>query len=181
MFTEESQQIFQRLQDHLKQIRTGRANPSLIEGTTVLVESYGGARMPLRDLASIVTSDANLLLVSPFDPSVLRDVEKSLSMNDMGLTAQIHDKAIHVIVPALTQERRLQFIKVVKERGEETRVALRNLRTQVKETIESQKGEPGISEDDIKRDVAELQKQVDAAMVKVDELLSKKEEELKQI
>lgn len=181
MFTEESQHILQRLMDQLKQIRTGRANPSLIDSTPVLIEAYGGARMPLRDVASIVTSDANLLVVAPFDPSTLRDVEKSIALNDMGLTATIHDKVIHVVVPSLTQERRLQFVKMVKERGEETRVALRNLRTDVKEMIEAEKGKPGVSEDDIKRQVTDLQKEVDAVMAKVEQMLGKKEEELKQI
>jgi ribosome recycling factor len=176
-----SQKILERLQDQLKQVRTGRAQPSLVEGFSVVVEAYGGVRMQLKELASITAADPTLLVIQPFDPSVLKDVERSLSQNDFGLSPVVHEQMIHIAIPPLTQERREQLVKVIHDRLEETRVAMRNLRTDVKKDIEAQKGAAGISEDDIKHQVDSLQKDVEAVMKQIDEIGAKKEQELRQL
>lgn len=180
-FLEESKTFVTRLQDQLKKIRTGRAHTSLVEDHAVEVTTYGGTWMPLRDIASISVADSNLIVVTPFDPGTFRDIERSLAQNDLGITPSTRDNSIHLNIPPLTQERRQQFVKMVHEKVEETKVALRNLRTDVKKLIEDQKGEAGISEDDIKRQLDDLQKAVDGVMEQVESIGKKKEEELLQI
>lgn len=181
-FVTDSTKIIQRLQEQLQQIRTGRAQPALVENISVLVESYGGMRMPLKELASIMAPDPSLLVIQPFDPNVVKDIEKSLLLaHELGISPAVKDKVIHIVIPPLTQERRLQMVDQVHKRLEETRIALRNLRTDVKQFIESQKGAAGVSEDDIKHQIEQLQKSVDSVMKQVDALGLKKEEELTQI
>ncbi len=179
-FQQEAQKVLERLQEELKQVRTGRAQPSLVENIYITVEAYG-AGMPLRELASISAPDANLLVIQPFNPQTLKDLEKGLSQNDLGLSAVVRDDVIHIAIPPLTQERRQEFVKVVKGKIEDAKVRLRTLRTDIKQMIEDQEGESGISEDDIKRQLDELQKQVDAAIVKVDAIGEKKEKELMEL
>lgn len=182
-FVQGSQQIITRFTEQLRQVRTGGAQPSLVENAMIQVDAYGGARMSLKELASITAPDPTLLVIQPFDKSVIKDVERSLSLaaDQIGSSPIVKDQVLHIIIPPLTQERRQQLVKLVRERLEETKVALRNLRTEVKELIESDKGTAGISEDDIARDLAELQKDVDAAIAKISEISAKKEQELMQI
>ncbi|MCD8507397.1 ribosome recycling factor [Candidatus Woesebacteria bacterium] len=179
-FQLEAQKIAQHLQEQLKQVRTGRAQPSLVENFMVLVESYG-ATMPLRELASISAPDTNLLVIQPFNPQTLKDVEKGLSQNDLGLSAVVHDDVLHIAIPPLTQERRQELVKVVKSKVEESKIRLRGLRTDYKQMIEDQEGESGVSEDDIQRQLEQLQKMVESATEKLEWLGDKKEEELMQL
>jgi ribosome recycling factor len=182
-FVTGSKSIIDRFADQLRQVRTGRAQPSLVENYPIQVDAYGGARMALKELASITAADSTLLVIQPFDKSVLKDVERSLSLvaSEIGSSPIVKDNLIHIIIPALTQERRLQLVKLVKEKLEDTKVSLRNLRTDVKEMIESDEGTAGISEDDIKREVENLQKQVEAATDTVTQMAAKKEQELLQL
>ncbi len=181
MFQEKADKALQHLKDELRQVRTGRAQPSLIEGLSVPVEAYGGMRMKLMELASISAPDATQLVIQPYDQSVIRDIEKAFQASDLGLNPTVDQSILRIAIPPLTQERRMQLIKVVAGKLEETRVALRGLRTQVKKDIEDQKGESGVSEDDIEREVAELQKRVDVSMKEVDRIGAEKEEDLKQL
>ncbi len=180
-FQQEAKKVIEYLQEQLKQVRTGRAQPSLVENFMVAVESYGGAFMPLRELASITAPDTTLLVIQPFNPQTLKDVERGLSQNDLGLSAVVHDDVLHISIPPLTQERRLQLAKVVKERVEESKVTLRTVRTDIKQMIEDQKGEAGISEDDIQRQLEELQKQVENITKELEAIGKKKEDELMQL
>lgn len=180
-FQQEAKKVIQFLQEQLKQVRTGRAQPSLVENFMVSVESYGGAFMPLRELASITAPDTSLLVIQPFNPQTLKDIERGLSQNDLGLSAVVHDDVLHIAIPPLTQERRQQLVKVVKEKVEESKVTLRNLRTDIKQMIEDQKGESGISEDDIQRQLEQLQKSVDDIGKQLEAMGKKKEDELLQL
>lgn len=180
-FLQKAESYLEHLRGQMQQIRTGRAQPSLVENLMVLVESYGGAKMQLKELASISAPDASLLVVQPYDRSVLKDVEKALSQNELGLSPTPKNDALHIVIPPLTQERRQQFVKMVHDRTEDARVAIRNLRTDIKKDIESLKGEAGISEDDIKRQVDELQKAVEGIMDRIDVIAAKKEEELMEL
>lgn len=178
-----SQNIIDRFSDQLRQVRTGRAQPAQVENIFIQVDAYGGARMPLKELASITASDPTLLVIQPYDKSVLKDIERSLSLaaNEVGSSPVVKENIIHIIVPPLTQERRQQLVKMVKEKLEETKVAVRNLRGDVKELIESDKGEAGISEDDIARELETLQQKVDGVIEKITEIATKKEQELLQL
>lgn len=185
MFTQEFQEkakgVLDHLKDELRQVRTGRAQPSLIEGVSVVVEAYGGARMKLSELASISAPDASLLVIQPYDPSLIRDIERAFQVSELGLSPVVDKQTMRIAIPPLTQERRLQLIKVVVGKLEDARVSMRTLRTQIKKAIEDQKGEAGVSEDDIKRQVDELQKAVEVAMASIDTIGAEKEAELKQL
>jgi len=177
-FQQKAQAIVSHFQDEMRQIRTGRAQASLIEGVMVEVTAYGGARMKLNELASISTPDATLLVVQPFDPGILRDVEKALHGANLGFSPVVDQNHIRLAVPPLTTERRQQFTKVVAQKAEEARVAIRNLRSQVKEDIEDQKESGGVSEDDIKRQVEQLQKEVEKVNERIETLKQEKDKDL---
>ncbi len=180
-FQEKAQGVLDHLKDELRKVRTGRAQPSLVESVSVVVEAYGGSRMKLMELASVTAPDASLLLIQPYDPSVTRDIERAFQTSELGLNPVVDKQTLRIVIPPLTQERREQLIKLVAVKLEEARVTVRNLRTQIKKDIEDQKGEAGISEDLIKRQVEELQKAVEATMSMIDAIGAEKEAELKQL
>lgn len=181
LFKEKAEKVLEHLKDELRQVRTGRAQPSLVEGVSVVVEAYGGVRMKLMELASISAPDATLLTIQPFDQGTTRDIEKAFQVSDLGLNPVVDHGMLRISIPPLTQERRLQLIKVVTGKLEDARVALRALRGQIKKDIEDQKGDSGISEDDIERELEELQKAVDVVSKQIDQIGADKEQDLKQL
>ncbi len=154
-------------------VRTGRANPQLLQRITV---EYYGQPTPLQQLASIAVPEARMLVIQPFDKSSVGDIERALNQSDLGLNPSNDGSVIRIAFPPLTEERRRDLIKVVKHMAEEGRVAIRNIRRHSKTDMESLHGD--ISDDDIRRGEEELQKLTDRFVVKVDQLLSHKEEEL---
>jgi ribosome recycling factor len=180
-FREKAQKIIDHLKDELRAIRTGRAQPSLIENLTVMVTAYGGAPMQLRELASITAPDASLLTVQAYDPNVIRDIEKAIQISNLGLNPVVDQQLIRLALPPLTEERRVQLAKLVDQKIEETRVAIRSQRSDTKKDIEGQKDEAGISEDDISRERDELQKVVEEFNVVIDQIGEEKKAELKQV
>ena len=180
-FREQATKVVERLLEELKNIRTGAAKPAMIEGVIIEVQAYGGAKMKLKELASISAPDANLLVVQPYDPSVIKDVERSLMVANLGFSPAVDQQTIRLVLPQLTQERREQLAKQVGQKVEDAKVALRQKRTDSKEDIEGQKGEAGISEDDIEREREQLQKMTDEFMQKIELIGKDKEKELKEI
>ena len=154
-------------------VRTGRANPQLLQRITV---EYYGQPTPLQQLASIAVPEARMLVIQPFDKSSVGDIERAINQSDLGLNPSNDGSVIRIAFPPLTEERRRDLIKVVKHMAEEGRVAIRNIRRHSKTDMESLHGD--ISDDDIRRGEEELQKLTDRFVVKVDQLLSNKEEEL---
>ena len=177
-FQVKSQGIISHFQDELRQIRTGRAQPSLLDGVVVEVVAYGGAKMKLNELATVTAADASLLVVQPFDPGVLHDVEKALHAANLGLSPVTDQNHIRLAIPPLTTERRQQLTKLVAQKAEEAKIAIRNLRSQVKDDIEAQKELGGVSEDDIKRQVEQLQKEVEKVNEKIEALKEEKDKDL---
>jgi ribosome recycling factor len=177
-YRQKAQGLLSHFQDELRQIRTGRAQSSLVEGLMVEVTAYGGAHMKLQELASISTPDASLIVIQPFDPSVIKDIEKAFHTSQLGLMPVTDQNQIRLAIPALTAERRQQLTKLVAQKAEEARIAVRNLRTQIKDDIEAQKEQGGVSEDDIKRQLDELQKEVDKTNASVERLKEEKEKDL---
>lgn len=180
-FREKAQKIVERLKEDLRTIRTGRAQPSLIENMNVLVSAYGNANMQLRELASITAPDASLLVVQPYDPGVMKDIEKAIQVSNIGLSPAVDQNMIRLALPPLTEERREQLAKMVDQKIEEAHVALRNQRNDSKKDIEAQKDEAGVSEDDITRERDELQKTVEEWNAKIEALGETKKAELKQV
>jgi ribosome recycling factor len=157
-------------------VRTGRANPQLLQRITV---EYYGSPTPLQQLASISVPEPRLLVVQPFDKSTVGDIEKALHTSDLGLNPSNDGNVIRIAFPPLTEERRKDLIKVVKNMAEEARVAVRNIRRHSKTDMEALHGE--ISDDDIRRGEDELQKLTDRYVERIDRQLAHKEEELLEV
>ena len=157
-------------------VRTGRANPQLLQRITV---EYYGSPTPLQQLASISVPEPRMLVVQPFDKSTVGDIEKALQTSELSLNPTNDGNVIRISFPPLTEERRKDLIKVVRNMAEEGRVAVRNIRRHSKTDMEGMHGE--ISDDDIRRGEDELQKLTDRYVEQIDRLLSHKEEELLEV
>jgi ribosome recycling factor len=157
-------------------VRTGRANPQLLQRITV---EYYGTPTPLQQLASISVPEPRLLVVQPYDKSTVSDIDRALQTSELGLNPSNDGNVIRIAFPPLTEERRKELIKVVKHMAEEGRVAIRNIRRHSKSDMEALHGE--ISDDDIRRGEDELQALTDEYVEKVDRLVGHKEEELLEV
>ncbi|HEX2153517.1 MAG TPA: ribosome recycling factor [Acidimicrobiia bacterium] len=157
-------------------VRTGRANPQILKRITA---EYYGQTTPLLQLASVSVPEPRLLLISPFDPSSLNDIEKAISQSDLGLNPSNDGQVIRISFPPLTEERRNELVKVVRHMAEEGRVAVRNVRRHYKTDMEALHGE--ISDDDIRRAEKELQDLTDRKTANIDTLLEEKEAELREV
>jgi ribosome recycling factor len=157
-------------------VRTGRANPQLLQRITV---EYYGSPTPLQQLASISVPEPRMLVVQPFDKSTVGDIERALQTSELSLNPTNDGNVIRIAFPPLTEERRKDLIKVVRNMAEEGRVAVRNIRRHAKSDMESMHGE--ISDDDIRRGEDELQKLTDRYIEQIDRLLGHKEDELLEV
>ena len=166
------------LHEDLTTIRTGRANPGLVE--KLLIEYYG-APTSLMQLASISVPEPRTLMIKPFDKSTLRAIEKSIMASDLGLTPNNDGQVIRLNLPALTEDRRRDLVKRVHHRTEETRVSIRNIRRDSMKDIKDFESEKMISEDDRKRGEEELQKLTDRFMAEVDKIGYIKEQEIMEV
>ena len=166
------------LSNDLATIRTGRASPALVERLEV---EYYGAPTPLQQLATISAPEPRLLTIKPFDPSSLKDIERAILGSELGLTPNNDGKMIRLSIPALTEERRKQLTKVVHHRLEEARVAVRNVRRSTHEDMREFQKEKLISEDELERGEADLQKLTDRYVEKIDQLGTRKEAEIMEI
>jgi len=157
------------------EIRTGRASPSLVEGLHI---DYYGTPTLLKQLASISTSDAHLIVIQPWDATCVPEIEKAILKSNLGITPSNDGKLIRLPVPPLSKERRQELAKVVHKMSEEGRVSLRTIRRDAKEALEKLEKDKVIPEDDKFRGIDELQKLVDRYIIKIDELLKSKEKEI---
>lgn len=173
--TQKFEKTLAHLQQELGSLRTGKATPSLLD--SVLVDAYG-TKMRVNELANVSAPDPNMLIVSPWDKSLLETLEKSIASASLNLNPVVDGDMIRIVVPALTEERRKEMVKVLHQKIEGGKVMLRNIRTDAKKEIEDQDGSEGVSEDDIKAEIEELDKMVKEYMVKLDELAKKKETDL---
>ena len=166
------------LKDELAGIRTGRATPALLSR---IVVDYYGTQVPIQQLASFSVPEPRTLVIQPFDKNAISSMEKAIMSSDVGITPGNDGNVIRLSFPPLTEERRKELIKLVHHRGEEGRVAVRNIRRHTKEELERLEREGRISEDDLVRSEKELQKQTDKHVAEVDEVVAHKEAELKEI
>jgi ribosome recycling factor len=168
----------QSLKEDLSAIRTGRASPSLIE--KLMVEYYGQPT-PLIQLASISVPEPRQLLVKPFDPGSIKEIERAISASDLGLTPNSDGKVIRLNLPQLTEDRRKDLVKVVHARVEEAHVAVRNIRRDSIKDMRDFKDEKLIGEDDLKRGEEEMQKATDEVIKELDQLGANKEKEVMEV
>ena len=159
-------------------IRTGRANPSLLD--RIEVEAYG-SRMPLRSVANIGVPEPRLLTVTPFDPNTLKNIERAIADSDIGLNPQNDGKIIRLPIPELTEERRRDLIRVARHMAEEGRVSVRNVRRDEMRDVHELRKEGEISQDDEHRAEVELQTLTDDYVKRIDAALADKESELMEV
>ncbi len=165
-------------QDELSSIRTGRANPKLLDRLTV---DYYGTQVSLKELASFSVPEPRLLVIQPFDKNAIGAMEKAILTSDLGVTPSNDGNIIRLAFPQLTEDRRKDLIKLAHQRGEDGRVSIRNVRRHSKETLERLEREHQISEDDLKRAEKELQRLTDQYVAEIDSLLDHKEKELLEV
>ncbi|MDE9436594.1 ribosome recycling factor [Xenorhabdus bovienii] len=163
------------LKSQISKVRTGRASPSLLDG--ISVEYYGSAT-PLRQIASVVVEDARTLAITVFDRSMTPAIEKAIMASDLGLNPSSAGTIIRVPLPALTEERRKDLIKVVRGDAEQGRVSVRNIRRDANDKVKALLKDKEISEDEERRSQDEIQKLTDNFIKKIDEVLASKETEL---
>jgi len=168
----------QSLEDDLAGIRTGRASPALVERLQV---EYYGAPTPLLQLATIGVPEPRMLLIRPFDPSTIKNIERAILASDLGLTPGNDGKVIRLMLPPLTEERRRDLAKVVHNRTEEGRVAVRNVRRDTIRDLRDFEHEKLISEDDLKRGEEEIQKLTDRMVETIDEIGDRKQKEIMEV
>lgn len=174
-FTVQAEKALEHLRHELQTIRTGRANPSVVEH--VPVEAYG-TKTPLVQLATINAPEPRLVTVQPWDPSLIKEIEKALSQSSLGISPVVDGKTIRLPFPAMTEERRLALTKTVNEMGEEARIRLRAIREEHVKELRMAEKSGDKSEDIVALELKKLQDQVDAALKEVAHIVEKKTEEL---
>ncbi|HDH05931.1 MAG TPA: ribosome recycling factor [Nitrospirae bacterium] len=166
------------LKKDLAGIRTGRASLAIFDGIMV---DYFGTPTPINHVATLSVPEGRLITIQPWDPKTIADIEKAIRKSDLGLNPGNDGKIIRIAIPQLTEERRKEIVKQVYKRGEEAKIALRNIRRDVNDEMRRIEKEEHISEDETKRAIEEIQKNTDSYIKKVDETVSHKEEEVMEV
>lgn len=174
----EFEEAIERYSGELKNLRTGRATPALVEDLKV---DYFGTKTPLKQMASITVADSRSIVISPWSKDSLVDIEKSINESDLGISPNNDGNVIRLNLPSLTEERRKELVKVLNKKTEEARIRIRQVREDVWKNIQKQEDAGEISEDDKFRAKDKLQEIVDEYNKKVESLEEKKEQEIMQI
>ena len=174
-YKEKMQKTLNVLKQDLNTVRAGRANASLLDQISV---DYYGSPTPLKNICSISVPDPRTLLISPFDPKSMKDIEKAIMVSNLGINPTNDGRNIRLVIPVLTEERRKDLTKQIKKMGEESKVAVRNLRRDVNETLKKSQKNGDITEDDLKSELDEIQKLTDKCTKDIDNMLAEKEKEL---
>lgn len=163
------------LQQQMAGLRTGKASPALVENVRVL---YYGAPTRLREIAGISTPEARLIVINPYDPTALPDIEKGILAANLGVTPMNDGRVIRVPIPELNQERRQELIKVLRRMAEESRVAVRNVRRDANDAIKKLQKDGKITEDERTKGLADIQKDTDKEIAEIDRVVKAKEDEI---
>ena len=166
------------LKTELNTVRAGRANAALLDQ---IVVPYWGVDTPLRQLANISVPDPRTLMIAPFDPKCIADIEKAINVSNIGIHPTNDGKVVRLVIPQVTEERRKELTKVIKKMGEEAKVAVRNERRDANDHLKKAEKAGEMTEDDLKDELDEVQKVTDKAMKEIDEIVAHKEKELMEI
>ena len=166
------------VQREFSTIRTGRASSALVEGIKV---DYYGTSTPLKQLSNISTPDPKLIVIQPWDTSILGEIEKAILKSDLGITPLNDGRVIRLGIPQLTQERREELVKVIKKMAEDGRVSIRSIRRDINERLKKLEKDKIATEDESFKSTEEIQKLTDKHIKEIDELLAKKEKELMEV
>ncbi|OGK39437.1 ribosome recycling factor [Candidatus Roizmanbacteria bacterium RIFCSPHIGHO2_12_FULL_44_10] len=176
-FNKRFQEISHYVTEQLRQIRTGKASPSLVEN--IEVAAYGGQSiLKLRELASIATEGPTLIIIDPFDPAVTQEIEKAIRNAPLGLSPSVDGKIIRIVTPPLTEEQRNKYVKLANEKVEEGKIQVRGARDEARKKIKALFDEKSLSEDDKFRGEKELDKISKESVDKLDELKKRKHDEI---
>ena len=163
------------LKSELAKVRTGRASTALVEPVYI---DYYGSSSPLNQVANVTTPDARTIQIAPWDGSMLAAIEKAILAANIGLTPQSDGKVIRINVPAMTEERRKEMVKLIKKMGEDSKVAIRNVRRDGNEEVKKAEKAKTLSEDEAKKVMEQVQKKTDEKVAEVDKLIAAKEKEI---
>lgn len=166
------------LKQELSGLRAGRANAQVLDRITA---DYYGTPTPINQMGNISAPEPRLLVIAPYDPGALKEIEKALQKSDLGINPSNDGKVIRLVFPELTEERRRELVKVVKKKGEEAKVAIRSIRRDANETIKKQKKNGDITEDDQKLMEEDAQKATDASIKDIDKIIADKEKEIMEV
>jgi ribosome recycling factor len=179
------QQAKQRMESALESVRrefgsvrTGKASPALLD--TVRVEAYG-SRVPLNQVGTVSAPEPRMLTIQPWDKGLMKDIEKAIRESDLGLNPSNDGNIIRVPIPALTEERRKEYVRLLHKLAEEGRVAIRQARKDANDEVKAREKKEHLSEDDVRREQGEVQKLTDAYIAKVEEILKHKEAEVMEV
>ena len=166
------------LKEELNTVRAGRANPALLD--KIMVDYYGSPT-PLKNISNISVPDPRSLMISPFDPKSIHDIEKAINIANLGINPSNDGKVIRLVIPAVTEERRRDLIKVVKKYGEDAKVAVRNERRDANEELKKQEKAGELTEDDLKKSLEDVQKKTDKTIKDIDIICAEKEKEVMEV
>ncbi len=172
---ERMEKAVESLRHHLSTIRTGRANASVLERITV---DYYGAPTPINQMSSVTVPEARLLVIKPYDKSMLQTVEKAILASDLGITPSNDGQVIRIAFPQLTEERRKELAKLVHKNGEEAKVAVRNIRRDANDQLKKLEKNSEITEDDLKGYTEDVQELTNIYTDKIDEVVAEKEKDI---
>lgn len=177
-YSQKMDKTLEVLSGQFSSVRAGRANAALLDRITI---EYYGQDTPINQVGSITSPDPRTLVVEPWDKTLLKEIERAIQMSELGINPQNDGKLIRLIFPQLTEERRKELTKQVKKYGEDSKVALRNVRRDAMDAIKNMKKKSEITEDDQKEAEKDLQKVVDDYVKKVDNMVAQKEKELMEL
>ena len=166
------------LKEDLNTVRAGRANPALLDKVSV---DYYGSPTPLKNLSNISVPDPRTLMIAPFDPKSIGDIEKAINMAEIGITPSNDGKCIRLTIPQLTEERRKELTKTTKKMGEDAKVAVRHLRREANDSLKKQQKDGELTEDDLKKELDIVQKTIEKAVKDIDEVVAAKDKEILEI
>ena len=166
------------LKEDLNTVRAGRANAALLDKVMV---NYYGTPTPLKSLSNISVPDPRNLIISPFDPKSIGEIEKAINIANLGINPANDGKIIRLVIPQMTEERRKELTKLVKKMGEESKVAIRNERREANEELKKMEKATEITEDDLKKDLDDVQKKADKAIKEIDDIVAAKEKEILEV
>jgi len=175
---EKMKKTVKALQDEFKSVRTGRASSALFDNIRV---DYYDQKVPLSQVATISVPEARLVVIQPWDRSVLAEIEKSIQKSELSLNPNNDGKVIRINIPPLTEERRKEMVKLAKNMGEKSRVSIRNIRRDANEEFKKLQKDSEISEDEAKRAIDDTQKLTDSYIEQINKLLEAKEKEILEI
>ncbi|MGM0420542.1 MAG: ribosome recycling factor [Bacillota bacterium] len=174
----EMEEVLKATKEDFKQIRTGRARPSLVENVMV---DYYGSQTPIQQMAKVSAPEARQLVIEPWDKNVLEDIEKAIMKANLGLNPNNDGNLIRINIPQLTEERRKELVKVAQEKAEKGRIAIRRIRREANDELEELEDKSEISEDNLHRGLDNIQDVTDEFIDKIDKALEKKEEEIMEV